>query len=409
MKISSFIDSVKSPELAKRFSDKVPAIVNEMMERLDDFVQSEEAYASTELPKGEAAEAHRKLNHLVKDVRQRGKGSHGRDAPQPTKIINLISVNFMKDKKRKVREAIESWMNIPISFPTISSEDMSEEPLIVEAEVEGYLNKGPVERNPYGPGRVRWGNIKVTGENRAGATEEVLVNPSFPDQRVTIGGGLSETCREQLKCLLKDNIGVFAWEPSDMTVVTNEVAEWVKAGIVRPVRYPRISPIPSRSRWEMEPGECVLISKFLIQPAQKLLFASNIDFKVELVMGFSTSVFWIPTKATTKFKWPKRMKKKWHSTQIRGRRNLEAYVDDMVVKSKDEKMLLANIAKTFNNLKKINMKLNPKKCSFRVEEGKFLGWRGATLRASANAFPLRFVGLFPGMDDVTKPIDSFQQ
>ncbi|GJT74035.1 retrovirus-related pol polyprotein from transposon TNT 1-94 [Tanacetum coccineum] len=78
-----------------------------------------------------------------------------------------ISVNFMKDKKRKVREATESWMNIPISFPTISLEDMSEEPLIVEAKVEGYLNKGPVERNPYGPGRVRWGNIKVTGENRA--------------------------------------------------------------------------------------------------------------------------------------------------------------------------------------------------------------------------------------------------
>ncbi|GKA43923.1 reverse transcriptase domain-containing protein [Tanacetum coccineum] len=55
-------------------------------------------------------------------------------------------------------------------------------------------------------------------------------------------------------------------------------------------------------------------------------------------------------------------------------RNLEAYVDDMVIKSKDEKMLLADIAETFDNLKKINMKLNPKKCSFGVEEGKFLGY-----------------------------------
>ncbi|GKF21651.1 reverse transcriptase domain-containing protein, partial [Tanacetum coccineum] len=32
-----------------------------------------------------------KLNHLVKDVRQRGRGSHGRDDPQQTKIINVIS------------------------------------------------------------------------------------------------------------------------------------------------------------------------------------------------------------------------------------------------------------------------------------------------------------------------------
>ncbi|GJU65443.1 reverse transcriptase domain-containing protein [Tanacetum coccineum] len=55
-------------------------------------------------------------------------------------------------------------------------------------------------------------------------------------------------------------------------------------------------------------------------------------------------------------------------------RNLEAYVDDMVVKSKDEKMLLADIAETFDNLRKINMKLNLKKYSFGVEEGKFLGY-----------------------------------
>ncbi|GJX40251.1 reverse transcriptase domain-containing protein, partial [Tanacetum coccineum] len=50
------------------------------------------------------------------------------------------------------------------------------------------------------------------------------------------------------------------------------------------------------------------------------------------------------------------------------------YVDDMVIKSKDEKMLLPDIAKTFDNLKKINMKLNHMKCSFGVEEGKFLGY-----------------------------------
>ncbi|GKE93955.1 hypothetical protein Tco_1578810 [Tanacetum coccineum] len=54
IKISSFMDAVKSPELAKHFSNKVPVTVNEMMERLDDFVRSEEAYASSELPKWEA-------------------------------------------------------------------------------------------------------------------------------------------------------------------------------------------------------------------------------------------------------------------------------------------------------------------------------------------------------------------
>ncbi|GKB72289.1 hypothetical protein Tco_0933701 [Tanacetum coccineum] len=60
MKISPFMDAHKCPELAKRYSDKVPKTVDEMMTRLDDFVRSKEAFASTELPKGEAYEASRK-------------------------------------------------------------------------------------------------------------------------------------------------------------------------------------------------------------------------------------------------------------------------------------------------------------------------------------------------------------
>ncbi|GJX32720.1 reverse transcriptase domain-containing protein [Tanacetum coccineum] len=49
MKISEFIDSFKSPELAKRFLDKAPKTVDEMMRRLDDFVRSKGGFANTEL------------------------------------------------------------------------------------------------------------------------------------------------------------------------------------------------------------------------------------------------------------------------------------------------------------------------------------------------------------------------
>nr|GEU60074.1 reverse transcriptase domain-containing protein [Tanacetum cinerariifolium] len=44
------------PELAKRYSDKVPKTMDGMMTRLDDFVRSEEVFASTELQKGEASQ-----------------------------------------------------------------------------------------------------------------------------------------------------------------------------------------------------------------------------------------------------------------------------------------------------------------------------------------------------------------
>nr|GEX45031.1 reverse transcriptase domain-containing protein [Tanacetum cinerariifolium] len=455
MKISSFMDSVKSQKLAKRFSDKVPTTVNEMMERLDDFLRSEEAYAITELLKWEVGETHRKTslpfnrrdnrlsrnthpgesrrneyrsnyrsgrdaylanrtrddrasyppprgeyNHRVALVlilesltkRQkeilamktqlhlpaprpmlnplRGRGPYDKEAPQPAKVINVINVNSVKDKKRKGIEIIEMWINILISFPAISSEDVYEEPLIIEAEMEGYLvkrvyvdeglsvevmfehyfenlyprikaklketqtdlvgftgeiskplrkieleecfgNEGLCRRTsmkfivvralpPYKiilrrPGRLEKKQMieEISkGERVVAATKEVLVNPSFPDQRVTICGGLSEACKDQLKYLLKDNMRVFAWEPSDMI------------GVPR-ATYQRL-----------------------------------VDLTFQYQIG----------------------------------RNLKEYVDDMVIKSKDEKMLLANIAETFDYLKRINMKLNPKKCSFRVEEEKFLGY-----------------------------------
>nr|GEV71174.1 reverse transcriptase domain-containing protein [Tanacetum cinerariifolium] len=58
MKISSFIDSLKCPELAKPFSVKTPKMMDEMMARVDDFVRLEEAFSCTELSKGETGEQH---------------------------------------------------------------------------------------------------------------------------------------------------------------------------------------------------------------------------------------------------------------------------------------------------------------------------------------------------------------
>nr|GFC44949.1 reverse transcriptase domain-containing protein [Tanacetum cinerariifolium] len=55
-------------------------------------------------------------------------------------------------------------------------------------------------------------------------------------------------------------------------------------------------------------------------------------------------------------------------------RNIEVYVDDLVIKSHTESEMIRDIAKTFQTLRKIDMKLNPKKCSFGLAEGVFLGY-----------------------------------
>nr|GEY52750.1 reverse transcriptase domain-containing protein [Tanacetum cinerariifolium] len=53
-------------------------------------------------------------------------------------------------------------------------------------------------------------------------------------------------------------------------------------------------------------------------------------------------------------------------------RNIEVYLDDLVVKSHTEAEMVRDIEETFRTLRKVNMKLNPKKCSFGLAEGVFL-------------------------------------
>ena len=55
-------------------------------------------------------------------------------------------------------------------------------------------------------------------------------------------------------------------------------------------------------------------------------------------------------------------------------RNMEAYIDDMIVKSKEAVDHVADLRETFMNLRKNKMMLNPKKCVFGVTSGKFLGF-----------------------------------
>nr|XP_018677063.1 PREDICTED: uncharacterized protein LOC108951942 [Musa acuminata subsp. malaccensis] len=53
-------------------------------------------------------------------------------------------------------------------------------------------------------------------------------------------------------------------------------------------------------------------------------------------------------------------------------RNMEVYIDDMIVKSKSISTHLANLAETFRILMRFNMHLNHSKCVFEVRSEKFL-------------------------------------
>ncbi|GJR67712.1 reverse transcriptase domain-containing protein [Tanacetum coccineum] len=136
---------------------------------------------------------------------------------------------------------------------------------------------------------------------------------------VAIGSTLTEKGRKELCSLLKQNLDIFAWKPADMTGVPQNIAK--------------------------HPG------------------------------GILTSQ-------------AKKKKEDMHQKEMKGNqeeigRNLEVYVDDLVIKSHTEEEIIRDITETFKTLRQINMKLNPKKCIFGMQEGMFLGYKVCTNRLRA--------------------------
>ncbi|GJU94223.1 reverse transcriptase domain-containing protein [Tanacetum coccineum] len=84
-----------------------------------------------------------KLNHLIKYVRQRG-NTRGRTAANNGgrgKVINMVWENTNHRKREKRNAQTEARMDAPIIFPSILPNEVSDNLLIIEAEVEGYLVK----------------------------------------------------------------------------------------------------------------------------------------------------------------------------------------------------------------------------------------------------------------------------
>ena len=63
---------------------------------------------------------------------------------------------------------------------------------------------------------------------------------------------------------------------------------------------------------------------------------------------------------------------------------MEAYINDMMVKSTSMADHIDDLQETFATLREHHMKLNPSKCAFRVSSGKFLGFIISQRRIEAN-------------------------
>ena len=72
-------------------------------------------------------------------------------------------------------------------------------------------------------------------------------------------------------------------------------------------------------------------------------------------------------------------------------RNVEVYVDDMLIKSKEEEDHLNDLKEMFNTLRQYSMKLNPAKCTFGVSSRKFLNFMVSQRGIEANSKKVRAI------------------
>nr|GEW64035.1 reverse transcriptase domain-containing protein [Tanacetum cinerariifolium] len=306
-----------------------------------------------------------KLSHLIKEIKQgRDQSKTGKKETavkdKPTTIYMVQS--WQRTVKQKVTQSFEQVKEI--AFPSLATSNGTERPLIIEAEMGGHM------------------------------IHRMYIDGDFPNQEVAIGGTLSDKGRTELCSILKKNLDIFAWQPSDMTGVPRSVAEHqlnIREGY-SPVRKKKSGQAPERAKaiqvevqklveagimreiyyhdWLSNP---VMVKKHDGSWRMCIQLAEADEEKTAFHTGqgvycYTKMPFGLKNDGATY----QRLMNKAFEGQIGW--NIEVYVDDLVVKSYIEAEMMRDVEETFRTLRKVNMKLNPKKCSFGLTEGVFLGY-----------------------------------
>ncbi|GJZ38828.1 reverse transcriptase domain-containing protein [Tanacetum coccineum] len=210
---------------------------------------------------------------------------------------------------------------------------------------------------------------------KSSVKENIVVNDNYLEQLVTIRGGLSAKCRHVLIHTLRKNVDIFAWTPADMTGISRAVTEHILD------TYPHIEPKVQKKR-SLAPDKRKVVTnkvnewlKAGIVCPKDLFHLPEIDWKIESLMGFQYKCFLDAYKGYHQIQMTKKDKDKTDFHMEEGvfcytkmpfglknagatyQRlvdssfkeqigvNLEAYVDDMVIKSRTEQDIVKDIDK----------------------------------------------------------------
>ncbi|GKV39077.1 hypothetical protein SLEP1_g46896 [Rubroshorea leprosula] len=205
--------------------------------------------------------------------------------------------------------------------------------------------------------------------------EEVLIDDRDPSRKMQIGTRLNPEEKAELIAFLRANNDVFTWTSANMPGIPNSVSQHKlstnpsKKPVAQKRRLFGVLVKKANGKWRMCidytnlnnacPKDC-----YPMPSIDKLVEAASCNERLSLLDAYSG----LKNAGAT---YQKMVTIVFHA-QIG--KNLEVYVDDIVVKSLKAEDHLTDLDETFNNLRKNRMRLNPAKCIFKVESGKFLGF-----------------------------------
>ncbi|GKV06375.1 hypothetical protein SLEP1_g18276 [Rubroshorea leprosula] len=285
------------------------------------------------------------------------------------------------------------------------------------------------------PDNKREGDARATPTEEV---EEIQLDPNDPTRKTQIGTKLNPEEREELIDFLKSNRDVFAWTSADMPwipasvavhklgtnplkkpvtqkrrlfrgerlqAIKEEVQKLLQAGFIRRVDYCEwvTNPVLVKKlngKWRLcidytNLNEACPKDYHPLPNIDKLVEAASGNERLSLLNAYSgyhqvhmapedevKTSFYAGDEIYYYVMMPFGLKnagatyQKMVTIVFRAQigRNLEVYVDDIVVKSLRAEDHLTDLGETFDNLRRHIMKLNLAKCVFGVESGKFLGF-----------------------------------
>nr|GEV57280.1 reverse transcriptase domain-containing protein [Tanacetum cinerariifolium] len=377
MRIFGFMHGVNNPELTKRLNEHVPKKMEEMMITTTAFTREEAAAASKKKShvswKAQIKELvrARKLSHLIKEIKQgRDQSKIGKKETavkdKPTTIYMVQS--WQRTVKQKVTQCFERVKEI--AFPPLAASNGTEGPLVIEAEIGGhmihrmYIDDGSSMEILYEHCFNRlWPEIKsqmVPATTSLTGFSGETIWPLGQIRLLVIIGDATHSTKTRMNFMIVKSLSPYNGVPRSVAEHQLNIREGYS--LLRQKKrgqaLERAKAIQAEVQKSIEAGIMreVYYHDWLSNPVMDSYPLLEIDWKVESLCSYPFKCFLDAYKG-------------YHQIQLE-----EADEEKIAFHTGQRAEMMRDVEETFRILCKVNMKLNPKKCSFGLAEGVFLGY-----------------------------------